>query len=77
MPLLAAVALGIAQGAVDDVSRQTRTGRTARRGQLADAPVSMAELASERAREPDDPPPRGGITMWLRRPKIAFCLRER
>jgi indole-3-acetate monooxygenase len=45
MPLLAAVALGIARGAVDDVSRQTRKGRTARRGQLADAPISMAELA--------------------------------
>jgi alkylation response protein AidB-like acyl-CoA dehydrogenase len=45
MPLLAAVALGIAQGAVHEVSRQAREGRTARRGQLADAPVSMAELA--------------------------------
>jgi indole-3-acetate monooxygenase len=45
MPLLAAVALGIARGAVDDVSRQTRKGRIARRGQLADAPISMAELA--------------------------------
>jgi alkylation response protein AidB-like acyl-CoA dehydrogenase len=45
MPLLAAVALGIARGAVDHVSRQTREGWTARRGQLADAPVSMAELA--------------------------------
>jgi indole-3-acetate monooxygenase len=45
MPLLAAVAPGIARGAVDDVSRQTRKGRTARRGQLADAPISMAELA--------------------------------
>jgi alkylation response protein AidB-like acyl-CoA dehydrogenase len=45
MPLLAAVALGIARGAVDEVSRQTREGRAARRGQLADAPISMAELA--------------------------------
>ena len=45
MPLLAAVALGIARGAVDEVSRQAREGRNARRGQLADAPISMAELA--------------------------------
>jgi alkylation response protein AidB-like acyl-CoA dehydrogenase len=45
MPLLAAVALGIARGAVDEVSRQAREGRTARRGQLVDAPISMAELA--------------------------------
>jgi alkylation response protein AidB-like acyl-CoA dehydrogenase len=45
MPTLVAVPIGIALGAVDEVSRQAREGRTARRGQLADAPVSMAELA--------------------------------
>jgi alkylation response protein AidB-like acyl-CoA dehydrogenase len=45
LPTLVAVPLGIARGAVDEVSRQTREGRTARRGQLADAPISMAELA--------------------------------
>jgi indole-3-acetate monooxygenase len=45
MPTLVAVPLGIARGAVDEVSRQAREGRTARRGQLTDAPVSMAELA--------------------------------
>jgi hypothetical protein len=35
------------RGAVDQVSRQARTGRTARRGQLVDAPVSLAELAAQ------------------------------
>ncbi|MCA6106184.1 acyl-CoA dehydrogenase family protein [Bradyrhizobium cenepequi] len=45
LPTLVAVLLGIARGAIDEVSRQAREGRTARRGQLADAPVSMAELA--------------------------------
>jgi alkylation response protein AidB-like acyl-CoA dehydrogenase len=45
LPSLAAVPLGIARGAVDEVARQAREGRTARRGQLADTPVSMAELA--------------------------------
>ena len=45
LPTLVAVPLGIARGAVDEVSRQAREGRTARRGQLADAPISMAELA--------------------------------
>jgi alkylation response protein AidB-like acyl-CoA dehydrogenase len=45
LPTLVAVPLGIARGAVDEISRQAREGRTARRGQLADAPVSMAELA--------------------------------
>jgi alkylation response protein AidB-like acyl-CoA dehydrogenase len=46
LPTLVAVPLGIARGAVDEISRQAREGRTARRGQLADAPVSMAELAA-------------------------------
>ena len=45
LPTLVSVPLGIARGAVDEVSRQAREGRTARRGQLADAPISMAELA--------------------------------
>jgi alkylation response protein AidB-like acyl-CoA dehydrogenase len=45
LPILVAVPLGIARGAVDEVWRQAREGRTARRGQLTDAPVSMAELA--------------------------------
>ena len=45
LPTLVAVPLGIARGAVDEISRQAREGRTARRGQLADASISMAELA--------------------------------
>src|SRR5437764_4525036 len=60
LPTLVAVPLGIARGAVDEVSRQAREGRTARRGQLADAPLSMARLAvadtrlrRARAGEPD------------------------
>jgi indole-3-acetate monooxygenase len=40
LPTLVAVPLGIARGAVDEVSRQAREGRTARRGQMADAPIS-------------------------------------
>jgi indole-3-acetate monooxygenase len=44
-PLLAAVPLGIARGALDEVARQAREGRTARRGQLADDLVAMDELA--------------------------------
>lgn len=45
LPTLAAVPVGIARGAVDEIARQVREGRTARRGQLADAPISMGELA--------------------------------
>ena len=45
VPTLVAVPLGIARGAVDEVARQAREGRTARRGQLADAATSMADLA--------------------------------
>jgi alkylation response protein AidB-like acyl-CoA dehydrogenase len=44
-PLLAAVPLGLARGALDEIGRQAREGRSARRGQLADDAVSMAELA--------------------------------
>jgi indole-3-acetate monooxygenase len=46
LPTLVSVPLGIARGAIDEIARQAREGRTARRGQLADAPVSMAELAT-------------------------------
>ncbi|MPY93336.1 MAG: hypothetical protein GEV08_09790 [Acidimicrobiia bacterium] len=46
LPSLAAVPLGIARGALDEVARQAREGRTARRGQLAEDPVSMAEFAA-------------------------------
>jgi indole-3-acetate monooxygenase len=45
IPVLAAVPLGIARGAVDDVMAIARDGRTARRGQLRDDPIGMAELA--------------------------------
>ncbi|MGH9210316.1 MAG: acyl-CoA dehydrogenase family protein [Acidimicrobiales bacterium] len=44
-PLLAAVPLGIARGALDEIARQARVGRVARRGQLDDDPVALAELA--------------------------------
>jgi len=46
IPVLAAVPLGIARGALDEVLRQAREGRTARRGELHDEPVGMAELAA-------------------------------
>ncbi len=45
IPTLAAVPLGIARGAVDDVLALARQGRDARRGQLHDDPIGMAELA--------------------------------
>ncbi len=45
IPVLAAVPLGIARGAVDDVLRIACEGREARRGQLHDDPISMSELA--------------------------------
>jgi alkylation response protein AidB-like acyl-CoA dehydrogenase len=50
LPTLAAVPLGIARGALDEIGRQARQGRTARRGQLADDPVAIAELATADAR---------------------------
>lgn len=50
LPILAAIPLGIARGALDEIGRQAREGRTARRGQLADDPISMAELAAADAR---------------------------
>jgi alkylation response protein AidB-like acyl-CoA dehydrogenase len=46
IPVLAAVPLGIARGAVDAVLAVARDGREARRGQLRDDPVGMAELAA-------------------------------
>jgi indole-3-acetate monooxygenase len=46
IPVLAAVPLGIARGAVDAVLALVRDGREARRGQLRDDPVGMAELAA-------------------------------
>jgi alkylation response protein AidB-like acyl-CoA dehydrogenase len=45
IPLLAAVPLGIARGALDNIARQAAEGRTARRGQLGDDPISMDEFA--------------------------------
>jgi indole-3-acetate monooxygenase len=46
LPTLTAVPLGIARGALDEIGRQVREGRTARRGQLADDPTAMAEFAA-------------------------------
>ena len=46
MPCLAAVFLGIARAAVDDLSDQARHGRAAMRGALVDQPVDMFDLAS-------------------------------
>ncbi len=46
LPTLAAVPLGIARGALDEVARQTREGRDARRGQVTDDPTALAALAS-------------------------------
>jgi indole-3-acetate monooxygenase len=45
VPLLASVPLGIARGALDHIARQATEGRTARRGQLIDDPISMDEFA--------------------------------
>ena len=45
IPVLAAVPIGIARGALDEVFRLAREGRNARRGQLSDDPIGMAELA--------------------------------
>jgi alkylation response protein AidB-like acyl-CoA dehydrogenase len=50
VPLLAAVTLGIARGAVDDLIAAARAGREARRGDIADDPVAMLELGSADAR---------------------------
>jgi alkylation response protein AidB-like acyl-CoA dehydrogenase len=45
IPMLASVPIGIARGAVDDVLALAREGRNARRGNLHEDPVGMAELA--------------------------------
>jgi alkylation response protein AidB-like acyl-CoA dehydrogenase len=45
IPLLAAVPLGVARGALDHIAWQAAEGRTARRGQLADDPIGMDEFA--------------------------------
>ena len=50
LPTLASVPLGIARGALDEIRRQATEGRTARRGQLADDPISMAQFATADAR---------------------------
>jgi alkylation response protein AidB-like acyl-CoA dehydrogenase len=44
VPMLAAVPLGAARGALDEVARQAREGNTSLRGQLSESAVSMAEL---------------------------------
>jgi alkylation response protein AidB-like acyl-CoA dehydrogenase len=49
-PLLTAVPLGVARGAVDEVVSQAREGRVARRGQLVDDAMSVAELADADSR---------------------------
>ncbi|HWM21920.1 MAG TPA: acyl-CoA dehydrogenase family protein [Ilumatobacteraceae bacterium] len=42
LPILATLPLGIAWGALDEIARQVREGRQARRGNLADDPVALA-----------------------------------
>jgi alkylation response protein AidB-like acyl-CoA dehydrogenase len=46
LPLLAAVPLGVARGALDEVARQVREGRSARRGNVADDPVALSDLGT-------------------------------
>ena len=50
LPALVSVPLGIARHAVDEIARQVREGRTARRGQLADDPNALGDLAMADAR---------------------------
>ncbi len=45
VPLLAAVTLGIARGALDEIGRQAVEGRSARRGQVTEDPTALADLA--------------------------------
>ena len=59
VPTLVAVPIGIARGAVDEVARQAREGRTARRGQLADA-ADLDGRARRRRRAPARGPGRPG-----------------
>ena len=46
IPLLVSVPIGIARGALDEIARQVREGRSARRGQLGDDPIGMADWAA-------------------------------
>ncbi len=51
LPMLAAVPLGIARGALDEVARQVRHGRVGvRRGDLASEPLAMADYAAAELR---------------------------
>lgn len=51
LPMLAAVPLGIARGALDQIARQIRDGRAAiRRGNLAADPVAMTDYAAAASR---------------------------
>ncbi len=50
LPLLASVPLGIARGALDEVTCLVREGRSARRGQVVDDPIAMHELGTADAR---------------------------
>jgi alkylation response protein AidB-like acyl-CoA dehydrogenase len=50
LPALTSVPLGIARGAVDEILRQAREGRSARRGQVGDDPISLADLGTADAR---------------------------
>jgi alkylation response protein AidB-like acyl-CoA dehydrogenase len=51
LPMLAAVPLGIARGALDEIARQVRDGRAGvRRGDLAGDPLAMADYASAELR---------------------------
>jgi alkylation response protein AidB-like acyl-CoA dehydrogenase len=51
LPLLAAVPLGIARGALDELARQARDGRAGvRRTDLASDPLAMADYAAAAAR---------------------------
>jgi indole-3-acetate monooxygenase len=50
LPLLASVLLGIARGALDEVARLAREGRSARRGQVVDDSIAMHDLGTADAR---------------------------
>lgn len=45
-PILATLPLGMARGALDEITRQVRDGREARRGDLADDPLSLGAYAA-------------------------------
>ncbi len=50
LPLLASVPLGIARGALDEIGRQARAGRSATRGRLIDDPIALTEFGTADAR---------------------------